>query len=96
MPHTPDHVNLEGLERRIGGKGAKLARMQSIGCNVPAWFAVEADQFRRAMEHADVQAAIARAGELVGREQFEEAELVVHAGEGILCRSGGQCACDAR
>jgi len=71
--------DLTGLERRIGGKGAKLARMQQIGCNVPAWFAVEADQFRRAMEHADVQAAIARAGELVDAEQFEQAAEVVRA-----------------
>ncbi len=72
-----EQMNLDGLERRIGGKGAKLARMQSIGCNVPAWFAVESDQFRRAMEHADVQGAIARAGEFVEREQFEEAAETV-------------------
>ncbi len=69
--------DLAGLERRIGGKGAKLARLQHIGCNVPAWFAVEADQFRTAMQHGDVRAAIAHAEELVQREEFEAAAEAV-------------------
>lgn len=75
------HVDfdLAALERRIGGKGAKLARMQRIGCNVPAWFAVEADEFRRAMEHRDVRAAIARAADHVEAERHEEAAEAVRA-----------------
>jgi pyruvate,water dikinase len=70
---------MSSLESRIGGKGAKLARLQEIGCNVPAWFPVEAGEFRRAMEHRDVQAAIAHAGELVDAEDFEAAADAVRA-----------------
>mgnify|MGYP006206266775 CR=1 FL=1 len=36
-------VILAALERRIGGKGSKLARMQRLGCEVPAWFGIEAE-----------------------------------------------------
>jgi pyruvate,water dikinase len=77
MLHDREDIDVTGLERRIGGKGAKLARLQRIGCDVPAWFAVEADEFRRAMEHRDVRAAIARATDLVATESYEEAAEAV-------------------
>ncbi len=70
---TPSNDPTAGLEARIGGKGAKLARMQQLGCNVPAWFAIEADEFRRAMRDDSVQAAIAHASTLVDEERYDEA-----------------------
>lgn len=65
------------LAQRIGGKGAKLARMQSLGLRVPAFFSVDAGDFRAAMQHEDVRAAIVRADSLVAAEQYEEAAEVV-------------------
>ncbi|MBC7644506.1 MAG: pyruvate, water dikinase, partial [Thermoleophilia bacterium] len=55
----------EDLKLRIGGKGAQLARMQQLGLPVPAWFSLDADDYRRALDHADVHAAQARALELI-------------------------------
>ncbi|MCB0878988.1 MAG: hypothetical protein KDC46_08410 [Thermoleophilia bacterium] len=70
-------LDVAALERRIGGKGAKLARMQQLGCNVPAWFAIEAGEFRRAMQHQDVRDAIDAAGAMVDDEQYEQAAQTV-------------------
>ncbi|MEO6867065.1 MAG: PEP/pyruvate-binding domain-containing protein [Gaiellales bacterium] len=75
--HDHDDLDFGELERRIGGKGAKLARMQRLGCRVPSWFAVEAASFQRAMLHRDVQAALARAGDLIEQADYERAAEAV-------------------
>lgn len=79
MYRADSHDPLHGLEARIGGKGAKLARMQRLGCNVPAWYAIAADEFQRAMQHDDVRSAHERATKLVADEQHEAAAELMRA-----------------
>ncbi|MCW2923943.1 MAG: ppsA [Thermoleophilia bacterium] len=77
MTDVPAEFDHAALEARIGGKGAKLARLVAIGCDVPAFFAVEAQEFRRAMAHPDVLAALESAEAQVLREDFEGAAQTV-------------------
>jgi pyruvate,water dikinase len=60
-------------ESRLGGKGAKLARLGEIGVDVPAWFGIEADAFRTALDHRDVHGARERAVEAAARDDFDAA-----------------------
>jgi len=66
-------VATEERARKVGGKAAKLERLRALGCQVPAWFAIDAEAFRSAMDHPDVRAAIDDARAMVDREDHAAA-----------------------
>lgn len=65
--------NHSNLGETLGGKGAKLAALQKIGCNVPTWFGVEAAEFRAALDHPDIHAATQRSRDLLAADDVDGA-----------------------
>jgi len=70
----PDHP-----EALLGGKGTNLARLETLGQNVPDFFVVTTAAFRQALDHAGIAARVA--DRLQQLNVDDNAALVAAAGE---------------